>query len=45
MRQNFTCTQDVQLENCSVPVLTLRTYTGIQILPVSGENVICIFKV
>lgn len=43
MRQNFTCTQDVQLENCSVPVLTLRTYTGIQILPVpnsqSGINV------
>ncbi|CAI9564051.1 unnamed protein product, partial [Staurois parvus] len=43
VRQNFTCTQDVQLENCSIPALTLRTYTGIQIVPVpnsqSGINV------
>ncbi|KAM5193370.1 tectonic-1 [Mantella aurantiaca] len=43
VKLNFSCTRDVQLENCSIPALTLGTYTGIQILPVpnsqSGINV------
>ncbi|XP_018413806.1 PREDICTED: tectonic-1 [Nanorana parkeri] len=42
-RQNLICTRDVQLENCSIPALTLGTYTAIQILPApnsqSGINV------
>ncbi|KAM9330897.1 LOW QUALITY PROTEIN: tectonic-1 [Gastrophryne carolinensis] len=36
--QDLTCTRAVQLENCSVPAVTLETYTGVQILPVPNSQ-------
>ncbi|KAG9460278.1 hypothetical protein GDO78_022917, partial [Eleutherodactylus coqui] len=35
--QDLTCSRTVQIENCSIPVLTLGTYTNIDVLPVSNH--------
>ncbi|XP_075128960.1 tectonic-1 [Leptodactylus fuscus] len=41
--QDFTCTRNIQLENCSIPALTLGTYKNVEVLTVpSSQNTVIV---